>query len=705
MALLWLVCTALFVAMAAVHTDIAGQFAIVGVCFVSYFLVGRFSKSTSARLIVALIAVFVTTRYVVWRLSETIPLDGPWQIVFGVALTAAELYGISIFLLGLFITVRPLRRSIAPLKGDSESWPTVDILVPTYNEPWNVVGPTLMAATQMAYPRHKMRVICCDDGGTEQKRSDSDPGRAAEAMARHLEFQRRCTEIGVDYITRARNENAKAGNLNHAMTLSSGELILILDADHVPTEDFLNKTVGQFLKDDKLFLVQTPHFFINPDPIEKNLGTFGSMPAENDLFYGPMQRGMDYWNASFFCGSAALLRRSALMEIGGIQTKTVTEDADTSLSLHAKGYTSAYINEPMVAGLQPATFVSLVKQRIRWAQGMWQILLLSNPLFRSGLTLAQRLCYLANIGFWTFPFARVLFLFTPPVFLIFGVSIYDASVTEFFAYALPHLILSTSLSHRLFGRHRWTFASELYETALSLYLLPALLKLIINPKRASFVVTAKDEVAREAHLSPLAPTMIATLVILLLSFSAGVWRLLDGSQISDAITIVLCWTGLNIVLVLGAIGAMWERPTPPGDSCAKVKINAQLHSSQAHVPVVITEFSLEGGVFVLDTGVPPLPGEAIGLTVYKTDGSTSTFDAKVVTPGSTRTTVRFTLTGCDLEQKMAAVHLAYGDSRTWRSMREDRNRNRPMVFNTVFVLARCITRGVSALIRAAGTRA
>src|SRR5262249_1791834 len=152
-----------------------------------------------------------------------------------------------------------------------------------------------------------------------------------------------CRRVGAQYLTRAKNEHAKAGNVNSAMKQTQGELILILDADHVPTADILENTVGWFLRDPRLSLVQTPHFFVNPNPVEKNLQTFEFMPSDNDMFYSIIQKGLDFWNASFFCGAAGVLRRQYLEEVGGICGSTITEDAETALALHARGYRSAYI--------------------------------------------------------------------------------------------------------------------------------------------------------------------------------------------------------------------------------------------------------------------------------------------------------------------------------------------------------------------------
>ncbi|MGO8655082.1 glycosyltransferase, partial [Rhizobium ruizarguesonis] len=143
--------------------------------------------------------------------------------------------------------------------------------------------------------------------GTLQKRNSGKLLEAQAAAARHIELKQLCDDLDVHYLTRDRNEHAKAGNLNNGMKHSTGELIAVFDADHAPARDFLLETVGYFEDDPKLFLVQTPHFFINPDPLERNLRTFDKMPSENEMFYGIIQRGLDKWNAAFFCGSAAVL--------------------------------------------------------------------------------------------------------------------------------------------------------------------------------------------------------------------------------------------------------------------------------------------------------------------------------------------------------------------------------------------------------------
>ena len=260
----------------------------------------------------------------------------------------------------------------------------------------------------MTYPADKMTVWLLDDGGTDEKCNSSNTAAAQQARERRAELQALCASLDVKYLTRARNVHAKAGNLNNGLEHSTGDLVAVFDADHAPARSFLTETVGYFTKDKSLFLVQTPHFFINPDPLERNLGTFQTMPSENEMFYGVIQRGLDKWNAAFFCGSAAVLRREALQETNGFSGVSITEDCETALELHSRGWTSVYVDKPLIAGLQPDSFASFIGQRSRWAQGMMQILRYKFPPLKRGLKLSQRLCYMSSTHVLAVPVLAVL---------------------------------------------------------------------------------------------------------------------------------------------------------------------------------------------------------------------------------------------------------------------------------------------------------
>jgi cellulose synthase (UDP-forming) len=322
--------------------------------------------------------------------------------------------------------VDPLKRPDAPVQAEGDL-PSVDVFVPSYNEDNVLLASTLSAAKALDYPAQKLNVFLLDDGGTDEKCTQADPQKAVDAQNRRRELTQLCAQLNVHYVGRERNVHAKAGNLNAGMAVSNSDLVVVFDADHAPVREFLRETVGYFAKDPKLFLVQTPHVFLNPDPVEKNLGTWAHMPSENEQFYSVVQCGLDRWNAAFFCGSAAVLRREALDEVGGFSGITITEDCETALELHSRGWHSLYVDKPLIGGLQPESFGDFIGQRSRWCRGMMQILLLKNPLLKKGLSLPQRIGYLSSSLFWAFPFPRLIFTIAPLFFILFEMRVYVAT--------------------------------------------------------------------------------------------------------------------------------------------------------------------------------------------------------------------------------------------------------------------------------------
>ena len=280
--------------------------------------------------------------------------------------TSAELYAWVILLLGYS---RPPGRSIArssSRRASRDDWPTVDVYIPTYNESLEIVRNHRLRRAGHGLSRATgITVFILDDG-------------------RRPEFRAFARAAGCGYITRADNRHAKAGNLNDALKKTDGELIAIFDCDHVPTRAFLQMTVGWFQRDRKLALLQTPHHFYSPDPFERNLGTVRDVPNEGDLFYGVVQDGNDLWNATFFCGSCAVIRRAALDEIDGFAGR----DGDRGRA-HRAASCSAWagtppISAPQAAGLATERLVLHIGQRIRWARGMTQIFRIDNPLLGHG---------------------------------------------------------------------------------------------------------------------------------------------------------------------------------------------------------------------------------------------------------------------------------------------------------------------------------
>jgi cellulose synthase (UDP-forming) len=310
-------------------------------------------------------------------------------------------------------------------------------------------------------------------------------------------------------------------------------------------------TMGWMMRDPKLAMLQTPHHFYSPDPFERNLGQFRVTPNEGELFYGIVQDGNDFWNATYFCGSCAVLRRTALDEIGGIAVETVTEDAHTSLRMQMNGWGTAYINIPQAAGLATERLSAHVGQRIRWARGMIQILRTDNPLFAPGLKFPQRLCYFNAMAHFLYAVPRLIFLSAPLIYLLLNHTNIPGYWAAILAYALPHLVLSNLTNSRIQGEHRHSFWNEIYETVLSPYILLPTMMALISPKLGKFNVTSKGGVVKQTFFdAKIAQPFIILLVLNLAGLLVAIPRFFiwDRDRPGTVLMNVL-WCAFNVVII------------------------------------------------------------------------------------------------------------------------------------------------------------
>ncbi len=680
--LLFVLAFALATVRVSVETQLVTSLAIVAAMAV----LKLFRAGGTMRVFFLILSAFLVLRYICWRATMTLPpLDTPVSFAIGLLLFVAELYTVAMFFISSFVVLDPVRRPPPPPIRRPEDVPTVDVFVPSYNEEPEMLAITLAAAQQMRYPAGKLKVYLLDDGGTDQRINHDDPTIAEGARTRRRTLQELCAKLGVGYLTRARNEHAKAGNLSAALPRTEGELIVVFDADHVPSSDFLERTVGYFRADPRLFLVQTPHFFISPDPVERNLGIYDRVPGENDMFYGLIQRGLDKWNGSFFCGSAAILRRAALEEAGGFSGDSITEDAETALELHARGWRSLYIDRPMVAGLQPETFVGFIGQRSRWAQGMFQILLLKRPFLKRGLTLQQRLCYLSSSAFWLFPFARLTFFLAPLAFLFFGLEIYRATFEEFVAYTLLYVAAVFINQNFLFRNVRWPLVSELYEYVQSMYIIRALGAVLLRPRAPVFKVTSKGETLDRDFISPIAGPLLAMTALLIAGLCAAVWRWHADPLLRDVILVVAGWNLFNLIFALAGLGVVCERKQRRRAPRVPLRRPATIALGDTLVRARVEDVSMGGAEIVVDAGaVPDSVGVDDEIVLRASDGAggtladiRATVRKRVVQGGSVIFGVAY-LPNQTAEGIRAISQLMFGDSALWQATL-DRRRHGPGV--------------------------
>jgi cellulose synthase (UDP-forming) len=589
-----------------------GQFFFMALCWalamVLRRLPGRFPS-----LALACVSMITLGRYLWWRVTSTLDFDSLPEAVLGYGLLAAEAYTWLIVLLSFVQTAWPLKRQPVALSGSADSWPTVDVFIPSYNEALSVVQPTVLAALGLDWPRDKLRIFLLDDG-------------------RRSEFRDYAQAVGVHYMQRPDNRHAKAGNLNHALHQTNGELVAIFDCDHIPTRDFLKTCVGWFQREPQCAMLQTPHHFFSPDPFERNLGTFRRVPNEGSLFYGLIQDGNDFWNAAFFCGSCALIRRGPLMEIGGIAVETVTEDAHTALKLHRRGYTSAYINQPLAAGLATESLSAHVGQRIRWARGMAQIFRLDNPMLGRGLTVWQGLCYCTAMLHFFFGLPRLVFLTAPMAYLFFEWHIINANAALLALYVVPYIVLSNIANAHLQGESRHTFWADVYETVLAAYVTVPTLLAMVKPHSGSFNVTAKGGLVSKSYFDWTISTPYSILVLLnFAAFIIGMLRLLVFNvHEPGTVALNLAWTIYSMLILGAAMGVASETRQVRRTHRVQTRLPAVLYLDNGQaVHCECVDYSMSGLGLQVPEALGTRAGERVHVGLWA-NGQEHSFSAQVL---------------------------------------------------------------------------
>jgi len=301
-----------------------------------------------------LAAVAALLAYLGWRGIYTLPAGG-WNRSVAWMLVAFE----ALPLIGLVLKAVTLWNIDSHAPDPIELLPAgqrVTVLIPTYNEPLEVIAPTVTAACALQ-PAHETWVL--DDGDR--------PWVAAM-----------CATYGARYVCRPVHDHAKAGNMNHALELMEAEeragnggadFIAVLDCDHVPLPTFLTATLGWF-EDESVALVQGPQAFYNHGAFDDD-----GITGEQGLFFNVLMPARHHAGAGpFWCGSTSLLRVAALRDIGGVATETITEDMHTTLKLIRAGWRTVYHDQTLAVGLAPATPDQYLLQRRRWGMGAMQIL-------------------------------------------------------------------------------------------------------------------------------------------------------------------------------------------------------------------------------------------------------------------------------------------------------------------------------------------
>ncbi len=487
---------------------------------------------------IAVVALTVTAAYLVWRGTSTLALNVWWVSIPLYVMEIHAAIGLGLFTFSLWdVDRRPAVREVRSTRAK------VAVLIPTFNEDLEVLMPTIAAALEMRV-RHDTWVL--DDGDRPE----------VEQLAR---------ELGARYLARPTHEHAKAGNLNHALTIVKADLIAVLDADHVASPEFLTHTLGYF-DDPGVALVQTPQEFYNLESFEHEGGGVttaepldGAASArfhEQVLFYRVLQPGKNRWGGAFWCGTGAVVRVSALRDVGGVATDTITEDIHTTIRLHRKGWRTVYHNEVLARGLAASDAATYQLQRHRWGTGAMQVLRRENPLFASGLTLPQRLTYATTLLGWFDAWRSLGYLLLPIIVIATGAVPINADALTFMLFFGATFVLG-QLSLRVLSRgcHR-PVLSILFEFVRMTPNLLATLTLFTN-RRAAFRVTPKGRTGDGRHVAHVPTLLTAVLALTLVSIVWYVATLLGFTPVTYAIPwavhAAFAWMVVNVGLVWLAI--------------------------------------------------------------------------------------------------------------------------------------------------------
>ena len=492
------------------------------------------------------------TQYAFWRITETLPpLAFNFEFALALVFLIAELIGIATAALSLLFLTRTRNRS--PEADANAGWlaaldqpPTIDVLICSYNEEKEILERTIVGALGMDYPN--FRVWMLDD-----RRRD---------WVKTL-----CAELGCHYLSRPDNTHAKAGNINHALKYIADfpdppVFVSILDADFVPTPQFLKRAMSLF-RDSTIGVVQTPQHFVNPDPIQINLGATKFWPDEQRFFFDIVLPSKDAWSAAFCCGTSSIVRMGPLMEIGGFPTDSVTEDYLLSLRLKEKGFLTAYLNEPLTYGLAPEGLKEYIVQRSRWCLGFMQIARgRSGPLsLGSPLAFIDRLSLTEVFLNWTaVPLSRAIGLIIPPLSLAFGLHPFHASLYDLATRFLPYWLWCGLVMSWLSSGKVMPILFDVSQIIVMPQILKAALFGLVRPQGQKFQVTAKGGDRNRGFVEW--AVMRPFVILLVLSLAAVLWAFYvnGGSNEIHYSSPALAWTWYNLIVLVVLCFVCVERP-------------------------------------------------------------------------------------------------------------------------------------------------
>lgn len=517
-----------------------------------------------------IVYIVISVIYLIWRFIYTLN----WSTWFSFLIYACDIYIVTTTIIFLITS----RKIFVPQWHKPKKKFTVDIFIPTYNEPAEIVEITTIAALNVVGV-HKVFVL--DDGNRSN-------------------IKKLIQDTGAVYLARGKNLHAKAGNLNFGLHYSQSDLILNIDCDHVPSANFIERTVGYF-DDPEIAFIQTPQVFYNDDSIQHRKTHMRNLWNEQTMFYESIQPAKNGFNAAFFCGSGALIRRSALDSVGGYATQTATEDIHTSIRLHAKGWKSLFVPEKLAFGLAAEDISEYHKQRVRWGAGSLGLLFRSSdsPLVIKGLSIMQRLCYFYSTIAYLYGVQKIIYFFAP-ILTLFSLTHPKIPLIYYFSFYLPFMLFSYVITY-IYSRRTFHIPYTEQYDILNIFSNVEALKGIIRVQK-KFGVSIKMKPIKERSI--VYYTLLFLALIMIISNVYAVFQLSTQSNtipnlFSSTIFVGIFWNSFNLFFVLSTISFLNDYYVKE-KNIYKFKVDQQSTIEPDDITARVVSMSLSGAILHTD---------------------------------------------------------------------------------------------------------
>ncbi|RJF92428.1 hypothetical protein D3871_27820 [Noviherbaspirillum saxi] len=506
-------CLMLFGAIVSVDLSLNSQIVVSSILVCVALYVRRYA-GLMMTLVLAIFSLVVTSRYLLWRFTQTLADGLTIDFALGFCLCAAELYLALFAAIRLIRAIWPIRRDAVPMPADLASWPTIDVFVLCHGQSAAAIEPHAGKAAALEWPRKKIKLYLLDGDDRDDVKAVADA-------------------IGAVYLAAPVETQDRLSTIAFALSKTSGEFITVLDCAHDCGTGFLKSVVGWFARDARLGMLQTPYHFLVPPPTATSLRL--SNGSDRDA-------------------SCALFRRSALAEAIDTETANDRINQPLALKLRALGYGIAYIG----TGGDAAADGRPGEPSLATNTDIFRV---DHPFSRMALRAKQWLLELEGMFNFYYVFPRLIFYTAPVAYLLTGVTLIRSSPDLLAAYALPHFIHGHIVLSRIQGPHRFGLLADIRESLLACYILvPTTLNLIRTRLGKALRLRSDSQDAKAEVFSWTdAIPFLAVFTLNLAGLGAGlVYLLTTEASIYEAILPYLLWCGVNLMLLTSSLAVAEE---------------------------------------------------------------------------------------------------------------------------------------------------